>query len=108
VLLCTLLKIAVNNTHILAINMNIDTTLKQTTLSIIDHLKQNHTMRNDTNRPTYQQRTTGFGHFPDKIDGTSKDCVFCLHNQKRSKTKYLCTICQVPLHIDCWIEYHNK
>jgi hypothetical protein len=107
VLLSTLLKIAVNNTHILAINMGFQTDLKQTTLDIIDHLKNSYSVREEAKRPAYQRRKSGWGHFPTEIE-KSKDCAQCISMERRSKTTFKCPICEVPLHPKCWKEYHEK
>lgn len=106
-LLAALLKIALNNTHILAIDSGIATDLKNTTLEVINHLSGSHTLRNDSNRPVYMKKTTGWGHFPKELD-KSKNCANCKSNKSKSKTTFMCAICEVPLHPKCWIEYHEK
>lgn len=105
-LLRGLLKIAVNNTYIIAKEMNLCTSLKETELDIIDHLSGTHTMRQDSNRPTYQQRTTGFGHFPVK-NPKAAPCAECKKGNKKSNTVYLCAICKVHLHAECFAGYHS-
>lgn len=106
-LLNTMLKIAVNNTHIIATYLGFETNLKQTILELIDHLSQSTTLRNDENRPTYQKKKTGQGHFPNEIS-KSKGCVLCQSNGRKSNTSYECDICKVPLHPKCFKEYHQK
>jgi hypothetical protein len=106
-LLPALLKIAIGNTNTIAMHMGFDTTLKQTTLQIIDHLTGSHTMRRDENRPTYAKRKQEWGHFPEKLDKKIK-CVECQSNSKNSNTGYKCRQCDVPLHPHCFVDYHEK
>ena len=106
-LFSTLLKIAVNNTNIIAMAMNFSTNLKETILKIIQHLKGSYSVRQDANRPSYQRKRSKLGHFPTLLK-SSKDCTHCMNENKRSKTKYMCDMCKVHLHPACWVEYHNK
>jgi len=76
-LLSTLLKIAVNDTHIIASYLDIENTYKQTVLELIDHLAGSHTLRD---RPVQSQNQV-FAHWPVKIT-TSKDCTQCLSVDK--------------------------
>ena len=101
-----LLKIAVNNTNIIATSMNIETDLKQTTLKIIDYLKGSYSVRKDGSRSVYQRRKKG-NHFPIKTT-KSKDCTHCINQKKRSKTTFICDVCTVPLHPHCWKDYHEN
>ena len=63
-LLKALLKIAINNVHCIATSLNLSSSLRDTILKIVDYLAKTHSMRKGSNRPVYQVRTTGFGHFP--------------------------------------------
>lgn len=106
VLLTTLLKIAVNNTNIIANHLGIQTDLKETTLEVIDWLTNSHSVRKDSNRPSYQRKKTGWGHFPSEVENPS-DCTYCKKKEQRSKTSFICLICKVHLHPKCWVEYHE-
>jgi hypothetical protein len=107
VLLTTLLKIAVNNTNIIAINLGFQTDLKETTLAIVDWLRNSHSVRKDSHRPLHQRKKVGWGHFPSAAEKSS-DCVHCQSKERRSKTKFICLLCLVHLHPKCWVEYHSN
>lgn len=104
-LLRGLLKIAVNDTHIIANHRNLSSTLLETELAIIKHLTDTTSWKNFENRPTYKQKTTGWGHFPEKIE--KKKCVQCKKNNKLSNTAYQCAVCKVALHPECMGPYHQ-
>jgi hypothetical protein len=106
VLLSTLLKIAVNNTNIIANSLGIEADLKSTTLEVIDWLKGSYSVRKDSQRPPHQRKKVGYGHFPSEVAKPS-DCVYCKSKQRRSKTTFICLICKVHLHPKCWVEYHE-
>jgi hypothetical protein len=105
-LLRGLLKIAVNDTNIIAQELQLSSCLRDTELEIIDHLAGNHTWRSDNSRPVHKVKTTGHGHFP--IKATKKGrCEVCKKHGKDSSTTYLCAICQVHLHPEHMTEYHQ-
>lgn len=106
-LLPALVKIAIGNTNVIAIDMGFNTNLKETTLQVIDHLTGSHTVREDSNRPVYAKRKNGWGHFPIEIEKASP-CVECKSNNKRSNTTFKCKICDVALHSQCFANYHEK
>lgn len=85
---------------------NIVTSLKSTQLEIIDQLTGNTTLREDELKPIHLVRMTGFGFFPEKQD-KSGDCTQCKKDDIRSKTSYMCSICKVRLHADCFSTYHK-
>jgi hypothetical protein len=106
-LLSTLLKITVNNTHIIAIYSDMDISYKDTVLKVIQHLKGSHTLRKDDKRPVYQLRKSEGNHFPEEMD-TTKRCTHCLSKDIRSNTTYSCLVCKVPLHPKCFAPYHME
>jgi hypothetical protein len=101
-LLSTLLKIAVNDTHTIAIYMDFETTFKDTTIEIINHLSGTHSVRQ---RETQTKQSTG-EHFPEQ--SKSQDCKHCLESEIRSKTTFKCDTCEVPLHPKCFKPFHKK
>jgi hypothetical protein len=105
-LLGALLKIAVNNTWVIRRQFIEDLDLKTVIKEIIIHLAQQHTVRKDNNRPASLKRYDGLNHWIES--GSNKDCVQCLKGDKRSKTTYKCSKCNVPLHALCMQLYHEK
>ena len=106
-LLPALLKIAVGNTNIIANRMELSENLKDTTLQLIQHLTSNHTLRTNENRPIYQIKKTGWGHFPEEIS-KKRPCAHCLSLKVKSSTTFKCQICDVALHPKCFKNYHES
>lgn len=106
-LLKALLKIAVNNTCILAQELGFGITLKECILQVVDHLAGTHSLREEASRPAYKVRTTGHGHWPKQLD-KPRPCAYCMVNNKKSNTTYSCSICEAPLHALCFSLYHVK
>ena len=100
--LLALLKIAVGNTNIIAINSGYNTTLKDTTIEIIKHLAKNTTFKKEKGSIGVKKC---FEHFPMKIE-KPKLCVQCSKNGNKSNIKYSCKVCEVSLHPECFESYH--
>jgi uncharacterized protein YihD (DUF1040 family) len=101
-LLSALLKIAVGNTNIIANNSGFDTNLKNSTIEIIKYLAKDTTFRKERGANGVRK---GFEHFPMKMD-KAKLCVECNKKGSRSNTKYICKVCEIPLHAECFESFH--
>lgn len=104
-LLCALLKMAVNNTLIIASEKNINHSIREVTLAVIDHLAQDYSLRKQR-RSTEARRVSGNDHFPE-LTQQNRRCVYCYLNGVESKTTYQCTSCKQYIHPKCWILYHS-
>lgn len=105
-LLAALLKMAVNNTWIIRRHFNPSITLKETMSEIVEHLTGNHSVRGDNNRPLSLMTYDRLNHWTEPA--SKNDCVYCLSQNKQSKTTYQCSKCHVHLHPLCMQLYHTK
>jgi hypothetical protein len=105
-LLISLLKIAVNNTWIVANQLQQQVSLKDVELAIIKHLSGSNTLRKDSFKPVAAKRYDHIDHWPEST--TLGPCVHCLSNNKHSNSSYKCTKCKVRLHTLCFQQYHVK
>lgn len=96
------MKIAVGNTNIIANNSGFDTNLKNSTIEIIKYLAKDTTFRKERGANGVRK---GFEHFPMKMD-KAKLCVECNKKGSRSNTKYICKVCEIPLHAECFESFH--
>ena len=103
-LLLSFLKIAVNNTWIIANQLDIVCTLKETEQYLIKHLVSLHTLRKDEFKPVTAVRYDHFDHW--FKEATKGFCILCLSNSKKSNTFYQCSKCKIHLHVLCFKKYH--
>ena len=83
-LLSGVLKIAVNNTNIIAQQLNLTSNLRETELALIDHLAGDYSVRNTSSQVPFMVKKTGWGHFPERAFASSR-CVYCKSQGKESK-----------------------
>ena len=101
-----ILKIAVNNTWIIANELKMDLSLKEVEYLIIKHLTGSHSLRKDNLVPLTNLRYDHSNHWP--ISTKKGSCVHCKSNDKNSSSSYMCSKCNVRLHINCFKEYHTE
>lgn len=106
-LLDGMLKMAVNNTHIIASNFGLTNDLRETTLSIVDHLSGNHSLKLASPTATSKEINCDTMHWPERLEEATR-CVYCKQHKKDSKTTFKCSQCDVPLHIECMKLYHSQ
>lgn len=103
-LLLGLLKIAVNNTWIVAKQQQPDLSLKEAEQHIVKHLSSSNTLRKDSLKPVAALRYDHIDHWPE--EATKGRCVHCLSSDKKSNSSYQCSKCKVHLHVLCFKKYH--
>lgn len=106
-LLVGLLKMTINNTLIIAKERGLNETLRTVTLHIIKHLSEENSLRKRKHRESFDTKKTTGNHYPSKREKSAL-CRHCLDVKKKSKAQYECLDCNVPLHVDCWVLYHEK
>ena len=104
-LLDGLLKMAVNNTFIIAKYLRLTNTLKETTQVLIDQLSKNHITRTAIPKPSHIMSANDTFHMPIYSNKTSP-CIYCQSQQKKTNTPYYCSTCRVYLHPKCFVFYH--
>lgn len=99
-----LLKIAVNNTWIVAKQYQPDLSLKDVEKDLIKHLSNSNTLRRDSLKPVAALRYDHFDHWPESAK--KGYCALCLISGKKSDTSYQCSKCLVKLHVLCFKKWH--
>ena len=88
-----LLKIAVNNTWIVAKQQQPDLSLKEVQKSLIKHLSGSTTLRKDHLKPAVALRYDHVDHWSE--EAKKGFCAQCLADDKKSDTAYQCSKCKL-------------